>query len=238
MTLDAVIFDWGGTLTPWHVVDHMAAWLAYAELLYPDDPDKAAVLASALMAAEATRWDVARDEHRAFTTRQVLDDAGVPWHEPSIEAYRRYWDQHTYTDPEAGPLFAALRLRGLRLGVLSSTPWPAEWHLDYLRRDGVLDALHGTVWSSSLEWTKPHERAFGAAMAAVGVQDPSRCAYVGDRLYDDVHGASLVGMRTILVPHSEIPEHEHVPVDATPDAVVQKLSDVLDVVDGWLRSAG
>jgi putative hydrolase of the HAD superfamily len=234
MTLDAVIFDWGGTLTPWHVVDQSAAWLAYTSALHPDDPTAAAELASALLAADAARWDLARDEHRAFTTEQVLADAGVPWHEPSVRAYREFWDPHTLTDPEAGPLIAALRLRGLKVGVLSSTPWPADWHLEILRRDGVLDDLHGTVWSSTLEWTKPHADAFGAAMAAVGVDDPSRCVYVGDRLYDDVHGASLVGMRTILVPHSVIPDAETVPVESTPDAVVQRLSEVLHVVDGWI----
>ena len=27
-TVDAVIFDWGGTLTPWHTVDLKACWLA------------------------------------------------------------------------------------------------------------------------------------------------------------------------------------------------------------------
>jgi FMN hydrolase / 5-amino-6-(5-phospho-D-ribitylamino)uracil phosphatase len=237
MTLDAVIFDWGGTLTPWHAVDHYAGWLSYTSTLHPDDPETAASLAKALVAADAARWGRARDEHRAFTTSQVLADAGVPWHEPSIRAYREFWDPHTYTDPEAGPLIAALRLRGLRVGVLSSTPWPAQWHLEILHRDGVLDQIHGTVWSSTLEWTKPHAEAFGAAMEAVGADDPSRCVYVGDRLYDDVHGASLVGMRTVLVPHSDIPVEESLPVDVTPDAVVQRLSDVLDVVDEWIGRA-
>jgi hypothetical protein len=28
MTVDAVIFDWGGTLTPWHTVDFAECWRA------------------------------------------------------------------------------------------------------------------------------------------------------------------------------------------------------------------
>ena len=234
MTIDAVLFDWGGTLTPWRAIDHTQAWRAYAAQLHADDPATADEVAAALAEAEGARWVTARDELRAFRTEQVLADVGVPWHEGGIAAYRAYWAPYTYTDPEAGPLLAALRLRGLRVGVLSSSPWPAEWHHDILRRDGVLDALHGAVWSSSLEWTKPHAEAFGAAMAAVDVDDPRRCIYVGDRLYDDVYGASLVGMRTVFVPHSAIPDSEQLPVDATPDAVVQRLADVLDVVDGWI----
>ena len=234
MTIDAVIFDWGGTLTPWYTIDHVQAWRAYTDALYAEDPRRAERVAAALHAAEVARWVAARDRHRAFRTEEVLADVGVPWHEEGIAAYREFWMPYTITDPEAGPLLAALRLRGLRVGVLSSTPWPAEWHHEILRRDGVLDALHGAVWSSALEWTKPHAEAFGAAMSAVGVDDPRRCVYVGDRLYDDVYGASLVGMRTVLVPHSAIPSDEQLPVEATPDAVVQRLADVLDVVDGWI----
>jgi len=57
-----------------------------------------------------------------------------------------------------------------------------------LRRDGALDCFDACVWTSDLEWTKPNPAAFKAAMAAVGVDDPSRCVYVGDRLFDDVSG--------------------------------------------------
>lgn len=237
MTIDAVIFDWGGTLTPWHRIDHLQGWRAYAGALHAGDPQLAERVATALHAAEVARWSAARDERRAFRTEQVLADAGVPWHEPGIAAYREYWTPYTRTDPEAGPLLAALRLRGLRVGVLSSTPWPPEWHLEILRRDGVLDAMHGTVWSSSLEWTKPHAEAFTTAMAAVAAEDPRRCVYVGDRMYDDVYGASLLGMRTVFLPHSDIPPGDQLPVQATPDAVVQSLAGVLDVVDGWIGAA-
>jgi putative hydrolase of the HAD superfamily len=42
-TVSAVVFDWGGTLTPWHSVDPVQAWLAAT-----DDAD----LATRLHAAE------------------------------------------------------------------------------------------------------------------------------------------------------------------------------------------
>ena len=31
--VEAVIFDWGGTLTPWHEVDLTAGWYAYCQHL-------------------------------------------------------------------------------------------------------------------------------------------------------------------------------------------------------------
>ena len=81
---------------------------------------------------------------------------------------------------------------------------------------------------------KPHPEAFAAALAAVGVTDPGRAVFVGDRLFDDVYGAASLGMRTIFVPHSTIPDHQRGHTEGTPDAVVRELGEVLRVVDRWL----
>ena len=230
----AVIFDWGGTLTPWRPVDYRAAWRSYADVLHPGEAEQAARIAAAIHAAEEAAWRLARDEHRAFTIGQVLTTAQAPEHDEGFVAYRAFWDQATYTDPEVAPLVKGLRDKGLRVGILSSTPWPAAWHEEVLERDGVLDLFHARVWSSDLEYTKPHEAAFRAAMAAVGVEDPAECVYVGDRPYDDISGAKAVGMRAVFVPHSDIPAEQQVPVDVQPDAVIQRLADLTEVVDRWL----
>jgi FMN hydrolase / 5-amino-6-(5-phospho-D-ribitylamino)uracil phosphatase len=231
--IEAVIFDWGGTLTPWVTVDFLAGWRAYAAALHADDPERAEALAVVLEAADAARWATVRDEHRAFTLAQVLADAPVESREAALDAYREFWVHATHTDPQAAPMLAALRARGLRLGILSSTPWPAAWHEEWLRRDGVLDLFDACVWSSDLPWTKPHPSAFAAAMAALGVREPSRCVYVGDRPYDDISGAKAVGMRAVLVPHSDIPAVQQVPVDVHPDGVIQNLAELPDLLADW-----
>lgn len=229
----AVIFDWGGTLTPWYSIDHLAAWRSYADALHPGDAEQATRVAAAIVAAESAAWQLARDEHRAFTVAQVLAAARATEHVDGFTAYRAYWDHATHTDPEVAPLMRSLREEGLRVGVLSSTMWPAAWHEELLRRDGVLDLFDGMVWSSDLEYTKPHPSAFRAAMAAVGVDDPADCVFVGDRPYDDISGAKGVGMRAVLVPHSVIPAEQQVPVDVEPDAVVRRLSELPAVLDRW-----
>jgi hypothetical protein len=38
--IEAVVFDWGGTLTPWLAMDPHASWRAYAGALHPDDTDR------------------------------------------------------------------------------------------------------------------------------------------------------------------------------------------------------
>ena len=231
--LDAVIFDWGGTLTPWRTVDPHDAWRAYAGALHADDAARAAEAARRLVDADLARWVGVRDEHRAFTIAQVLADAAAEHDTAALDAYRDFWVHATHTDPEAAPMLTALRDRGLRLGILSSTPWPAAWHEEWLRRDGVLHLFDACVWSSDLPVTKPHPDAFRAALDAVGVADPARAVYVGDRPYDDVSGAKAVGMRAVLVPHSDIPPHQQVPVDVVPDGVVQRLADLPELLAGW-----
>ncbi|HYS37297.1 MAG TPA: HAD family hydrolase [Pseudonocardiaceae bacterium] len=232
--MQAVIFDWGGTLTPWRSFDRALGWQAYAGALHPDQPARAAELVAQLVAAEDAAWVRVREEGRAFALAHVLAEVGVPQDEVALLAYRTIWEPSTYTDPGVVPLVTALRERGLRTGVLSSTAWPGAWHEDFLRRDGALDCFDACVWTSDLERTKPHPAAFEAAMAAVGADDPSRCVYVGDRMFDDVSGAKAVGMRAVFVPHSQIPPDQLGPVTSEPDAVINELADLLPIIDGWL----
>ena len=232
MTIDAVIFDWGGTLTPWHTVDARLVWRTYLGRLDEINGDLDAVT-TRLVAAEDEAWRRSRDHHESSTLEWILDTAGVRWHEPALEAYYTAWEPHTFTDPEVPGLFRALRQRGIRIGVLSNTLWSRASHERWLTRDGVLDLIDGSVYSSEIPGTKPHPAAFRAVLAAVGVPDPARAVFVGDRLYDDVHGATSVGMRAIHVPHSDIPAHQRGVVDGVPDAVVRRLSEVLSVVDDW-----
>ena len=142
-----------------------------------------------------------------------------------LSAYYDFWEPHTLTDPDVLPLFSRLRVEGLKVGVLSNTIWPREWHEEYFRRDGVLDLVDGAVYTSEIPWTKPAPEAFLAAMNAVGVEDPAACVYVGDRLFDDIWGASHAGMRTIWVPHSDIPGEQVGHTEGEPDAVVQRLAE-------------
>jgi len=202
-TITAVLFDWGGTLTPWHDVDLYAQWHAYAAAY---DPARADQLAGALRDAELAAWQRATEHHRSGTLDDLLRAAGVhpagPRHERALAAYLDFWAPYTYVDPEAPALLAALRERGLRVGVLSNTYWPRHHHESVFHRDGVLHLIDAAVYTSEIAWTKPHPEAFGAALRAVRVDDPRSAVFVGDRPYDDISGAAAVGMRTIFVPHS------------------------------------
>ena len=241
--VEAVIFDWGGTLTPWHSVDLAEQWRVYARqfaAVAGEDAVDAEELAARILAAEARAWQRLREDGGSAHLDEVLVAAGVssdhPGHPAALTAYQEFWEPHTYTDPGVAPLWRGLRERGIKVGVLSNTIWPADYHDAVFARDGVLDLLDGAVYTSHIDHAKPHREAFRAALAAVGVDDPAAAVYVGDRPYEDVHGAQRAGLRAIWVPHSDIPAEQQVAVDVTPDGVAHELLDILDIVDGWLTA--
>ncbi len=120
---------------------------------------------------------------------------------------------------------------GIKVGVLSNTIWPREWHEGFFRRDGVLDLIDGDVYTSEIPWTKPSPRAFAAAMEAVGVDRPGAAASTSATGSSTTSGApSNAGLRAIHVPHSDIPAEQVGHTEGEPDAVAQRLSEIPAIV--------
>jgi putative hydrolase of the HAD superfamily len=231
----AVIFDWGGTLTPWHAVDLAEQWRVFARQVHAEQAQMLS-LAARISDAEDAAWVRSRTAHTSARLNEILAEAGLgegdPAREAALAAYQEFWEPHTFTDKQVRPLWEGLAQRGIRIGVLSNTIWPRQYHRGVFERDGVLDLIDADIYSSELAWTKPHREIFRAAAAALGVE-PGEAVYVGDRPFEDIHGAQLAGMRAIWVPHSDIPASQQVLVDAIPDGVAYQLLDILDILDGW-----
>jgi putative hydrolase of the HAD superfamily len=227
VAIEAVIFDWGGTLTPWHAIDPAAQWAWVCEPHFP--PAEAAKYAAALHAAEDELWRLSRTDQRSATMSTLFELAGVTATEAFVASYLGAWEPHTFTDPDVPDLLGYLRAGGIRVGVLSNTMWPRSWHEEIFRRDGVLDLIDAAVYTSEIDWTKPHPEAFRAAMTAIGVADPAGCVFVGDRPFDDVHGAKRAGMRAVLVPNGDVPPY----AAAEPDAVIARLRELPQLIESW-----
>ncbi len=129
---------------------------------------------------------------------------------------------------------AALRDRGLRLGVISNTIQPGRYLDAGLARRGLLDLFAATVYSSDIGVAKPHPGIFRAALAALQVE-PEHAVHVGDRLANDVAGAHAVGMRAVLV---EVPQRVESDPEIVPDARIRELPELLAVVEGWAAVKG
>ncbi len=236
MAIRAVVFDWGGTLTPWHDVDLVAQWYAYAEVY---DPVGAASLARRLSEREDQLWRAQRESHGAISTG-ALDslflaegiDINGARHLRALGSYLDFWAPHTYADPDAREVMAALKDSGHLVGVLINTMWPRSYHQEVFARDDLDGFIDAAVYTSELSMAKPHADAFHVILQALDVQ-PSETVFVGDRLWDDILGARAVGMRTIHIPNSSIPPAQVPDDSAVPDATAHGLSDVVAIVQGW-----
>lgn len=234
--VEAVIFDWGGTLTRWHPIDIADTWRRVAHAVHAANgahPDAVEELTLRLYEFDEAMWARTRAGCESGRFADVLGACSLEESAELLAAHVELWEPHSVLDPDAAPLLAALRERGLKVGLLSNTIWPRAQHEAWFERDGVADLFDGAVYSSEIPWVKPHPEAFAAAMAAVGVVDPARAVFVGDRPFEDIHGAKRVGMRAVLVPYTEIPPEAAGPVQGEADAVLGRLLDLLDVLDAW-----
>jgi putative hydrolase of the HAD superfamily len=227
------VFDWGGTLSDWVPVELADLWRVAARRL---DPDREQELVDQLIAVEAASWARTVTTQRSTTLLELLRSASVQLGldvtaavvDEAATHHLDAWTPHITHDPEAVPTLRELKARGLRIGLLSNTHWPRAFHEQFLARDGLGPLIDAQVYTSELEWVKPHPAAFRAALDAVGVDDPAGAVFVGDRPLDDIRGAKQAGMRAVLRPNPDLPKG---PV--SPDAVISRLPEVVGIVDRW-----
>lgn len=233
MGIDAVVFDWGGTLAEYGDLDMADMWEVAARHLAPD---RAEEVCAQLVAVEEASWARVALDQRSTTLSSLLAlasaklglDVAQAVLEEAATHHLDSWTPHMRHDPEAVPTLAALKKMGMAVGLLSNTHWPRSFHEHFLDRDGLTRYIDVRCYTSELTHTKPHPEAFRAVLSELGVDEPGRVVFVGDRPYDDVYGAKSYGMRAVLRPNPAVPSH---PVE--PDAVIGSLPELLDLVRGW-----
>ena len=174
VALDAVLFDWGGTLTPWRTIDPEGG-VGVARCGRRRRTGTRRPPRHWCRAAEQV-WARSRDEHSSATIEEICRIAGVPYDDEHLDGYRAFWEPATVTDADVPELFGWLRGEGIKVGVLSNTVWPRAWHEDIFVRDGIDELIDGAVYTSDIAWTKPAPEAFLAAMEAVGRPRPGGTA--------------------------------------------------------------
>ncbi|WP_206447640.1 HAD-IA family hydrolase [Agrococcus sp. KRD186] len=114
--------------------------------------------------------------------------------EQYLAHYRRSWRAF----PDAAPTLAALRARGVRIGVLTNGNHAQQ--LDKLETIGLAPLIDAVCTSEEIGVTKPDPRAFKILASRLG-STPANMAFVGDNLDQDIAGARAAGMCAGLVQH-------------------------------------
>ena len=207
-----VLFDLHSTL-----VDQGSAedWLALALARCPADLSaqrRAEVAAwldriweGARLADPDSRRDTSPQEHyrvfhELFADGPGLDPAlGDALHAVLLDTW------HAYDD--AVPTLLALRAAGVRTCIISNVGLDID---GVLEREGLRACADAVVLSKDVGAVKPDLPIFEAALAAIDCT-PADGLMVGDSGKDDT-GATLIGLRTIILPRTRGPVHGLRPV--------------------------
>ncbi|MDB4971762.1 MAG: HAD-superfamily hydrolase, subfamily variant 1 [Myxococcaceae bacterium] len=236
MSIEAVVFDWGGTLSQWAPVELLDMWQLAAERLAIETGREVGSLRDQLFAAELRYWEGVNREQRTGTLDDILraesEALGLDVTRAVMsEVAQRHldaWTPHIQHHSDAVPALRELRERGLKLALLSNTHWPERFIEHFLERDGLRALLDVRAYTSSMTHSKPHRLAYEHVLQRLGVT-PRHAVMVGDRPIDDVWGSQQLGMRGIFRRHVGSPPLG----DVQPDATIASLSELPELVMRW-----
>ncbi len=187
----------------------------HAGALYPDSDDEFAAQ-FAQMARVIFSHAGVTDRHDELTQRFLHSF----WNEQNWAAF-----------PEVLRVLAAVKARGVTLGVLSNAPTNLP---DFLQRLGIAAHLDFSVVSASEGVKKPDRRIFAIAVSRAGVA-AHEALHVGDMYLEDLVGGRAAGLNTLLMErgrHALFPNfRESHGRSIDPDAVITDLAQVLDRLD-------
>ncbi|MCC6904988.1 MAG: HAD family hydrolase [Anaerolineae bacterium] len=158
------------------------------------------------------------------------DPSGIDW-ELVIDLLDWGAISGIYVFGDTFEVLPALREHGVKTGLLTNMPMPIRIRDKEIAAYGLIHLLDVRLTSDDVGHIKPHPAPFLAVLEKLGVE-PHEAIYVGDRLLDDVHGAQTAGMRGIWI-ENEHPTYRPHPEDLVPDATIERLSDLLPILDDW-----
>lgn len=221
----AVLFDRDDTLctTDPGVYTQAGHWAAERFGLDPKDTARRMI---AHWQAEAPHWHAIRtpDEEAAYWAayaRGLAGQLGLTHAEGEAFLSEYPYEAFLTPVPDAAEVLRGVRVRGLRVGVLSNT-FPSIDRT--LRRTGLADLVDVPLATCTLGVHKPDPRAFTLAAEALGLP-PAAILFLDD-LPENVDAARRVGMAA-----------ERVNVHHAEPGVVHDLRDVLTLIDRNLAVA-
>ena len=145
--------------------------------------------------------------------------------------YQSHCPDHARPFEGMTPMLEGLRARGLPMGLV--TNGQTAFQTRHIMALGLHHHARAVLISEAEGLRKPDPDLFDRAAQRLGLV-PRQCLFVGDNPVADILGAHAIGMRTAWFRNGMAwPEHQ----PPAPDAVIDHLMQVLDLVDGALRPA-
>lgn len=209
---DTVVFDIGEVL-----IDETRVWAVWAELIGVSPLTFAAVLGAAIVQGEDY------DAVFAHLGQNIAFDAFVDAH---TAAYGGFRADDLYPDVRA--CITALQDDGFTVAIAGNQPAERTQELKALD----LGVEH-IVTSEELGVEKPDPAFFAAVCRLIGVKDPSRILYVGDRVDRDVIPAYTFGMATCWLQRGPYGRLQACPSNLDPDLTLEGLGELPTLLAAW-----
>ena len=235
----AMIFDMGGTLIEFERLPWSLMQIVEVNELYAFLSKRNGTVPSLKLFADSYRelWKEARDT--SISDRKELDlgvflgnvcsRVGIETDDQLlralVETHYAPVRRELTVYPDVTETLDTLRTRGYRLGLLSNTMWPREFHDADLERFGLDRFFKVRFYSSDFPCRKPHPEIFLAAAEALGVP-AENAVYVGDFPERDIVGAQAAGMKGILKYHPL----RKISSSIVPDVSIRRIGDLLDLM--------
>ena len=235
--LSTVLFDYGNTLIAFGPDQQIAQAAAMTEVLA-----KAGLSVDEEKLTEVRKAQIMRPYHSGGkendfeeVCREIVELAGP---DPSGEitralmaARQKAFIESVTVNPEVLSLLKRLSEK-YRLGFLSNYPCTHSI-VSSLKHLGMHDFFESVVVSADVGFAKPHPEAYARLITEMNL-DPSQAVYVGDNWLADIQGAKRAGMRAIWVrEHIPYETFEPEPGDIQPDAEIDSLSALEEILDLW-----
>ena len=237
----SVIFDLGGTLidfgtvSGWRAMEERGVAALYRFLAGRGHTLVEVDLNDALWNGMRCGWDDAMSGRANACLPDIIAAAlarlGIALDGSTLSraarAYATGVEQGAVPLEGARELLSELKRRGLRVGLLSNTTWPGEFHRQELQAFDLIDFFDALAFSCELGAWKPNVAAYHYVTNQLSVS-PAEAVFVGDALEIDVLGAQRAGLRGVW-----ISTDEGVAGDVKPDAVIHRLAELPVVLDQW-----
>jgi putative hydrolase of the HAD superfamily len=169
-----------------------------------------------------------------FVTNSILANLGIASLDglagEFIDAYYRPITMQVSLIEGAAEILADIKSAGMKIGLVSNTIFPAEFHRREMERFGIYKYFEFTIFSSEFKFRKPKKEIYMKALELAGT-NPDRTIFVGDRLVEDVGGPQAVGIRGVL---KRVDGRDY-SASVTPFKTITMLNELQDIILGQGR---
>ncbi len=207
----AILFDLGGTLIEfeseqWDELERKGMRNCHEFLSQNgfeiQDADE---MAEQFVEYHHQKWDEIQKDHKEVTFDRLgaefLSRYGIDLDDAISDFVRAFYapiSELVHRRDGAIEALEFMKASGLKIGLVSNTGFPAEWHRDEMRRFEIYDFFDYTVFSSEFGVRKPDPSMFRDCLSKLGV-DAGEAVHVGDRPYEDISGAKNMGITSVLL---------------------------------------